>query len=71
MAERAANADALRPGTRARHVSGRIVTLDRRKHQSEHDPRQPWQPGWWVIEGGGLADYVLDDPHYGWTVLDD
>lgn len=39
---------------------GEIVTLDRRKDAS-------LTPGWWLREGGGgLADFVIDDPDSAW-----
>lgn len=57
----------LQPGTKVRYEDGTIVTLDRRKTLDESDFRLP---GWWVVEGGGLADLVIDDRDSRWTVLE-
>lgn len=55
----------LRPGTKVRYVpSGEIRTLARRK-----DPKEGPLPGWWLEEGGGLADAVFDAEE--WEVVVD
>lgn len=56
----------LQPGMQLRYKDGTVVTLDRRKDFS----RDGW-PGWWLRDNaGGLADFVLDDPDSGWTVVE-
>jgi len=59
----------LKPGTRLQHRDGAIVTLDRRKNPDENRPGFRYLPGWWVVEGGGLADIVIDDPKSDWRVI--
>lgn len=51
----------LEPGTTIRHrTSGTERTLARRKTEAELDEAGPprW-PGWWLEEGGGIADRVF------------
>lgn len=60
----------LAPGTRLRHKDGTVVVLERRKQPGEGSPRLPFFPGWWVRDGGGLADRVIDADDGCWTVLD-
>lgn len=48
----------LRPGTRIRHKSGSLHTLDRRKEDGS---------GWWLVEGGGLYDGAWTNRD--WTVV--
>lgn len=56
----------LAPGTRLRHTpSGDVVVLDRRKKPGEFG-----FDGWWLVNHGGLADRVIDDPDGRWEVLD-
>lgn len=57
----------LQPGTRLQHPDGAVVTLDRRKTSEEAFVL----PGWWLCEGGGLADVVIDSDVSDWTVLSD
>lgn len=52
------------PGTKVRYVpSGEVRTLARRK-----DPAETL-PGWWLVEGGGLADIVFE--HDEWELVVD
>lgn len=50
----------LRPGDKLRANDGEIVELARRKEPGD-------LPGWWLTDGGGLADHAL----WGrWTLID-
>ena len=64
------------PGDLAVHVDGDVVRLMRR--QVPNDPLRseldsdPFHPGWWVtdeqgFDGGGLADFVVDEGD--WTIV--
>ena len=59
----------LQPGQRLQHRGGVVVTLARRKNSGDAKPGFKYLPGWWVEEGGGLADLVIDDPKSDWTLL--
>jgi hypothetical protein len=48
----------LKCGDVVLHRDGGIAVLERRKEDGT---------GWWLVASGGLADYVLDGPH--WVVL--
>ena len=68
----------LRPGMRLRYRDGTVVTLARRKSPSDLLPetrrgmeRLPYHSGWWLRDGGGLADFVLDADESDWTILED
>lgn len=58
----------LQPGTRVSDKRGNTVTLDRRKTINDDHQGLPFHPGWWCREGGGIADFVLDDPNSGWYI---
>ncbi len=65
-----AKANELQPGTVLRHKDGTRVVLDRRKDPGAHRrPTEQFWPGWWVVDGGGLADFVIDAKDSQWTVL--
>jgi hypothetical protein len=58
----------LRPGTRVRYKpNGDIAVLARRKREFESSSLLM---GWWVVDGGGLADVVIDADDSEWEVLD-
>lgn len=61
----------LKPGMRLRHSDGEEVTLARRKQPSDKHHGLPFHPGWWLVEGGGLADMVIDSSDSGWEVVGD
>lgn len=56
----------LYPGDRLQHADGMVVTLARRKRPSDGCSAIPFHPGWWLTDGGGLADFVIDDPESPW-----
>lgn len=63
----------LKPGTRLRYRLGgqSVVTLERRKRAEDDHHGLPFNPGWWLADNrGGLADYVIDDEHSAWEVID-
>ena len=64
MSDRTVIAAALRPGTRIEAIDGRVMTLKVRKTEKESDRH----PGWWLVEGGGLADSSFAE--HGWKVVD-
>lgn len=68
MSERVMSCN-LTPGVKLQHRDGKIVTLDRRKDPADHDSKAPFWPGWWIVEGGGLADMVYDAPNSEWEPL--
>lgn len=43
----------------------REVTLHRRKKMSESI-----HPGWWLTDGSGLADFVIDEEGSDWELVD-
>lgn len=63
----------LTPGTQLQHRDGKIVTLDRRKDRNELAARRtldmPVHEGWWLTDGSGLADFVIDKEDADWVVL--
>lgn len=62
----------LTPGTRLRdRRDGHIAVLERRKQRTDIAPHRtrPFHEGWWCVGGGGLADFVIDDPDTNWEVL--
>lgn len=60
----------LRPGDRLQSKDGTVVTLARRKHPDEDHHGLPFHPGWWIEEGGGLADFAIEHPENGWAQYD-
>lgn len=48
-------AEDLKPGQWVVHQSGSVHQLKRRKSDGD---------GWWLCDGGGLADRVLDGPDW-------
>jgi hypothetical protein len=60
----------LKPGDRLRHSSGSVVTIRRRKSADDDHHGLSFRPGWWLVEGGGLADFVFDDSPGEWTLID-
>lgn len=61
----------LQPGTRLQYADGEIAVLDHRKDPNEDHHGLPFHTGWWLRDGGGLADFVIDAPDTDWKVLDD
>jgi hypothetical protein len=59
----------LQPGTRLRYRNGEHVVLLHRKREDDERHGLPYHAGWWLRDGGGLADFVIDDPESDWTVL--
>lgn len=53
-----------RSGQIAVHRTGEAAVLARRKTGADAVPH----PGWWVVGGGGLADYVLESDD--WVLVD-
>lgn len=52
--------DELKAGDALRSTNGAIYILERRKTVNE----AKGHPGWWVLGGGGFADFVLEDSDY-------
>lgn len=71
MAEARTRSADLAPGTRVQFEDGEIFTLARRKVESDPRGGVPFHPGWWCHGCGGLADFVLDDPDGGWSVIEE
>jgi len=61
----------LQPGDRLQHADGKVVTLDCRKRPDDGRSNNPFFPGWWLVEGGGLADFVIDEPQSQWVPVID
>lgn len=59
----------LAPGRGLRHRDGKVVTIDRRKTLGDGSAGSPWYPGWWLTDGSGLADFVIDEDDSYWTIL--
>jgi hypothetical protein len=61
----------LQPGDQIRDPRsphGKVFTLDRRKDPNDPLHGIPFWPGWWLKEGGGFADFVIDDPARGFEI---
>jgi len=55
----------LKPGTVMVREDGAQVTLLRRKRPEVRSGM--YHPGWWCVEGGGLADFVIDAEDSPWS----
>lgn len=64
-----ASAD-LQPGDRLQHKDGAVVTLNCRKRPDDGRSTTPYHDGWWLMDGGGLADFVIDQPESDWRLID-
>ena len=64
-----ASAD-LKPGDRLIWRDEKTVTLWCRKRSDDGRSTTPFFPGWWLADGGGLADFVVDDPKSEWRLID-
>lgn len=58
MADTHVDPKTLEPGTVVRHRTGGDAILDRRKEDDS---------GWWIRDGGGLADFVWESGD--WSVV--
>jgi len=59
----------LQPGDRLQHKDGKVVELFCRKHPDDGRSNAPFFPGWWLVDGGGLADFVIDEPESDWVQM--
>lgn len=51
----------MHPGDRLEHESRDvIVTLRCRKTPDDDHHGLPYQPGWWLVDQGGLSDSIID-----------